>query len=92
MITFEYITVGAITPRNLCEDKVFVTVGIDLHKLSNRPTILKAKLDTGAQGNILPLQLYHRMYPEYLTPDGFPKPEAVQQNSQIPSRQTNACG
>ena len=82
-ITFESITVGAITPRNLSEDEIFVTVGIELHKLSNRPTTLKAKLDTGAQGNILPLRLYRRMYPEYLTPDGFPKPEAVQQSSTV---------
>ena len=82
-ITFESITVGAITPRNPSEDEVFVTTGIDLHKLSNRPATLKAKLDTGVQGNILPLRLYRRMYPEYLRPDGFPKPEAVQQSPTV---------
>ena len=82
-ITFESITVNAIAPRNLSEDEVFVTVDINLHKLSNRPAKLKAKLDTGAQGNILPLRLYRRMYPEYLTPDGFPKPEAVQQSPTV---------
>ena len=82
-ITFESITVGAITPRNPAEDEAFVTVGIDLHKLSNRPATLKAKLDTGAQGNILPLRLYRPMYPEYLTPDSFPKPEAVQQSPTV---------
>ena len=57
-ITFESITVGAITPRNPSEDEVFVTIGIDLRKLSNGPATLKAKLDKGAQGNILPLRLY----------------------------------
>ena len=57
-ITFESITVGAITPRNPSEDEIFVTIGIALHKLSNLPATLKAKLDTGAQGNILPLRLY----------------------------------
>ena len=31
----------------------------------------------------LPLRLYRRMYPEYLTPDGFPKPEAVQQSPTV---------
>ena len=55
-ITFESITVGAITPKFPSEDEVSVTIGIDLRKLSNRPVTLKAKLDTGAQGNILPLR------------------------------------
>ena len=71
-ITFESITVDAIAPRNRPKDEVFVTVGIDLHKGSNRPATLKAKLDKGAQGNILPVRLYRQMYTEYLTPDDFP--------------------
>ena len=79
-ITFESITVGAITPGNPSEDEVFVTIGIHLHKLTNRPATLNAKLDTGTQGNILPLRLYRRMYPEYLKPHGLPKPETVQQS------------
>ena len=74
---FESITVGAITPRNPSEDEIFMTIGIDLHKLSNRSALLKAKLDTGAQGNIVPLRLYCRMYPEYL------KREAVQQSPTV---------
>ena len=82
-ITFESITVDAITPRIPSEHDVFVTIGIDLRKLSNRPTTLKAKLGTGARGNTLPLRLYRRMYPEYLKPDGFPKPEAVQQSPTV---------
>ena len=48
-ITFESITVGAITPKNPSEDEVFVTIGIDLHNLSNRPATLKAKLDYTAE-------------------------------------------
>ena len=52
---------------------------IDLHRLSNRPATLKAKLNAGAQGNVLPLRLYRRMYPEYSTPDGLSKPEVVKQ-------------
>ena len=54
-----------------------MTIGIDLHKLSNHSATRKAKLDTGAQGNILPLRLYRRMYPEYL------KREAVQQSPTV---------
>ena len=46
-ITFESITVYTIAPRNLSEDEVFVTVGIGLHRLSNRPTSLKSQIRHG---------------------------------------------
>ena len=55
-----------------------MAVNVGLHSISGRPTALKAKLDTGAQGNILPLRLYRRMYPESLTPEGFPKPGVLE--------------
>jgi len=55
-----------------------VTVNVDLHNISSRPGALKAKLETGAQGNILPLRLYRQMYPENLTPEGFPKPGVLE--------------
>ena len=54
-----------------------MTVNIGLHSISSRRTALKAKLDTGAQGNILPLRLYRQMYPENLSPEGFPEPGAL---------------
>ena len=43
-------------------------------KLNNRPGIhnLSAKIDTGAQGNTLPLRTFRRMYPDKLDADGFP--------------------
>ena len=43
-------------------------------KLNNRPGIhnLSAKIDTGAQGNTLPLRTFRRMYPDQLDADGFP--------------------
>ena len=55
-----------------------MTVNVDLHSISSRPAALKAKLDTEAQGNILPLRLYRRIYPENLTPEGFPKPGVLE--------------
>lgn len=54
-ITFESITVDVIGPQSRPANEVFVTVNIDLHSINSRPTFLRAKLDTGAQGNILPL-------------------------------------
>ena len=43
----------------------------------NRHTALRAKLDTGAQGNLLPLRVYRRMYPQNLTTEGYPKPNIL---------------
>ena len=34
---------------------------------------IRVKIDTGAGGNILPLQLFHQMYPDQVGPDGLPK-------------------
>ena len=50
-----------------------MTVNVELHSISSRPAALKAKFDTGAQGKLLPLRLYHRTYPENLTLEGFHK-------------------
>ena len=55
-------------------DEVFASVNIKLRSDDNRHTALRAKLDTGAQGNLLPLRVYRRMYPQNLTAEGYPKP------------------
>ena len=36
------------------------------------PASLKVKVGTGMQGNILPLRIFRRMFPERLDPNGFP--------------------
>ena len=77
-ITFESIAVDVIGPQAQPANEVFVTVNVDLHSISSRPAALEAKLDTGAQGNILPLRLYRRMYPENITSEGFPKPGVLE--------------
>ncbi|XP_070198635.1 uncharacterized protein [Littorina saxatilis] len=42
------------------------------------PASLKVKVDTGAQGNILPLRIYRRMFPEQLNLEGFPAAGATE--------------
>ena len=44
-------------------------------------TQLRAKLDTGAQANILPLRLYHGMFPENIDYHGKPKISAVKKSA-----------
>ena len=52
-------------------DEAFVLINI---KLPNQNGIhkLRLKIDTGAQGNTLPLSTFRRMFPEKLDTDGFP--------------------
>ena len=51
-------------------DEAFVLINI---KLPNRNGIskLRLKIDTGAQGNTLPVSTFCRMFPEKLDADGF---------------------
>ena len=52
-------------------DEAFVLINI---KLPNQNGIhkLRLKIDTGAQGNTLPISTFRRMFPEKLNADGFP--------------------
>lgn len=79
-ITFESITVNMVKP---VRNEVFVSVKVDLLRSSSCPTTLKAKLDTGAQGNILPIRLYRQMYPQNITSSGFPKPGSLQSSTTV---------
>ena len=62
--SFESIVFEAVTIANLTHgtpessrDEVFVSIQVNLAQSDNRKTALRAKLDTGAQGNILPMRL-----------------------------------
>ena len=84
-ITFESLVIAKINqnkpkPR---KDEVFATVGIHLNAKPKSQikaslkypanTSHKAKIDTGAQGNILPITLYRMMFPQSIDKDGNPK-------------------
>ena len=49
------------------EDEAFVTLGVDLKKAQhkNKDNKLKVKIDTGSQGNALPMRLYKEMFPTH---------------------------
>ena len=59
-------------------DKIFADVDI---KLKGQPAKLKVKINTGAQGNILPLRIYRKMFPENISSSSsdVPFPERVTQ-------------
>ena len=59
-------------------DEAFATLRVEAYP--GRCTNLKGKVDTGAQGNILPLRTFRRMYPGFQDSRGFPtstKPSSV---------------
>ncbi|XP_014676736.1 PREDICTED: uncharacterized protein K02A2.6-like [Priapulus caudatus] len=49
------------------------SVDVTLGRKPSTPATLRVKVDTGAQGNLLPLRVFRRMYPEKLDSEGFPK-------------------
>ncbi|KAK3719566.1 hypothetical protein QZH41_006864 [Actinostola sp. cb2023] len=79
---FESITVGSITPDEK-KDEAFATIDISIPSLGNSRAQLKAKLDTGAQENILPMRIYQHMFPQNVGNDGQPKPSALTTSSTI---------
>ena len=74
--TFSTVTVSTVTSAPQ-RDEAFVKLKL---KLYNRPGIhnIITKVDTGAQGNTLPLRLFREMFPDLLTKNGTPKNEIVQ--------------
>ena len=70
---FESISVNNVNTES--RDEVFATLGVRLTNMRNAQAAdLKAKVDSGAQANILPLRLFKQMFPEKIGPDGNPLP------------------
>ena len=75
-VVFESITIAGVSRResNRFRDEVFISINLNLLQGTHKNTILKAKLDTGAQGTILPMRLYRQMYPHNLDDHGSLRP------------------
>ena len=75
-MTFESIFVNAVRSA---QNEVVVTLKVDLNRNDNCLTALKAKLDTGAQGNILPL----RNIPQNVASSSLPKSGNLENSTTI---------
>ena len=53
-------------------DKVYATLRITLKDRPDTPATLCVKVDTGAQGNVMPLRTFQRMYPSNIDTEGIP--------------------
>lgn len=77
-IVFQSITIANLIYAGLkSSQEVFVSIQMSLPQSSNRRTMLKDKIDTGAQGNILPMRLYCGMFPYQIDRDEKSNPQML---------------
>ena len=70
--TFQHLEFNTVT-ENDGRDEISATLDISLRNGAwERDATLKVKVDTDAQGNILPVRPFKRMYPELLDESGVP--------------------
>ncbi|XP_071476746.1 uncharacterized protein [Diadema antillarum] len=79
-MTFESITGGNVHVDSVPveRDEIFATLNIHLKDTPGNHT-LKVKVDTGAQGNVLPLCHFRQVFPKLLDDKGYPLEYAVGQ-------------
>ena len=57
---------------NLARDEAFAKVQVELRNVNHPKPLIKMKVDTGAQGNILNFPVYRNMFPEHVDDDSIP--------------------
>ncbi|XP_068757879.1 uncharacterized protein [Montipora capricornis] len=57
---------------NLLRDEAFAKIPVELPNVDHPNPELKVKVDTGAQGNILPLRIYKNLFPDNVDENGLP--------------------
>ena len=78
---FESLTFGSILTGSKTE--AFANITVKLPHFGNIPTTLRAKVDTGAQGNILPIRVYKQMFPQNMNTEGQIKKNILQQRPTV---------
>ncbi len=80
-LRFESIQINHVSKMTK-HDEAYADIGIKLEDKAN-PAKLKVKVDTGAQGNILPVRIFRRMYPKKLDCAGYPKQDDTQRQNTV---------
>ena len=70
-LIFESINLDGVTSTEEPRDQAFVTLELGQIR-KGRKSYLTAKVDTGAQGNVLPLRIFAAMFPDSLNSQGTP--------------------
>lgn len=71
-IAFSTVSVHYVNPKNPTKERTEAFARLQF-KHNGRNANLRGKIDTGAQGNILPLRTYRNMFPELINANGLPK-------------------
>ena len=74
------ITCSAID-KHTDRSEVYANINIKIDNNNKIPASLKVKVDTGAEGNILPLRIFQQMYPRKIDARGIPKTDSIEQKN-----------
>ena len=69
---FEPLAFNTVNINAVERDEVYTTLRITLKDRPDTPATLRVKVDTGAQGNVMPLRTFQRMYPSNIDTEGIP--------------------
>ena len=69
---FELLAFDNIAIKAVERDEAYATLRITLKDKPNTPATLRVKVDTGSQGNVMPLRTFQRMYPSDVDIEGLP--------------------
>ena len=68
---FEPLAFNTVNIYAVERDEVYATLRITLKDRPDIPATLRVKVDTGAQGNVMPLRTFQRMYPSNIDTEGI---------------------
>ena len=69
---FEPLASNTVNINAVERDEVYATLRITLKDRPDTPATLRVKVDTDAQGNVMPLRTFQRMYPSNIDTEGIP--------------------
>ena len=70
-LSFSELSISKLSIADNKRNEAFVTLQVKLPSFPGTHNF-KLKVDTGAQANTMPLRVFQNMFPNYLTPDGYP--------------------
>ena len=76
-LTFEVVEISDISTENI------ITAQVQFNLDDGRVANLRGKVDTGAQGNLLPIRLFRQMFPERVDKTGRPRDGTLKPSSVV---------
>lgn len=71
-VNFDQLTFSDINVNSIVDMKISAMAKIQIEPQTGVVVNLKGKADTGAQGNILPLRVFQKIYPHLINDKGYP--------------------